>query len=65
MAFDDGLYAAVGLLAQDGTPRLPGKRHLLEQVRRILRAQWQPTSQDPRPWASTPGALGSRVPGTL
>ena len=46
-AFDDGLYAAVEFLAQAGTPLFPGKRHLLKEVHRVLRARWQPTSEDP------------------
>ncbi|MFP2908616.1 hypothetical protein ACLESD_26910 [Pyxidicoccus sp. 3LFB2] len=40
-AFDDGLYAAVDLLVQHGTPRLRGKRQLVEQVQQLLLAQWQ------------------------
>ena len=31
-AFDDGLYAAVELLTQNGTPLLPGRRRIVEQV---------------------------------
>lgn len=40
-AFDDGLYAAVDLLMQHGTPRLPGKRHLVEQLQQVVLEQWR------------------------
>ncbi|MCP3141488.1 hypothetical protein [Pyxidicoccus xibeiensis] len=46
-AFDDGLYAAVELLVQRGTPALPGKRRLLEQVHQVLLAQWSAGDSDP------------------
>ncbi|HYO65791.1 MAG TPA: hypothetical protein VEU33_06885 [Archangium sp.] len=46
-AFDDGLYAAVDLLAQKGTPLLPGKRRILEHVHRTLLSRWRPDSSGP------------------
>ncbi|NMO15382.1 hypothetical protein HPC49_13370 [Pyxidicoccus fallax] len=46
-AFDDGLYAAVELLAQEGTPRLPGKRELLRGLHQVLRPHWRPEATDP------------------
>ncbi|MCP3105417.1 hypothetical protein LZ198_41800 [Myxococcus sp. K15C18031901] len=47
-AFDDGLSAAIDLLAQAGAPGLPGKRGLLEALYGALR---------PRATASSDGAL--------
>jgi len=45
-AFDDGLYAAIDLLAQRGTPLLPGKRRIVEHVHRVLRSRWSPEGSD-------------------
>ncbi|MCP3098130.1 hypothetical protein LZ198_04470 [Myxococcus sp. K15C18031901] len=39
-AFDDGLLATVANLVQGGTPRLPGKRGLVEDLWQALRARW-------------------------
>ncbi|OJT25155.1 hypothetical protein BO221_12335 [Archangium sp. Cb G35] len=46
-AFDDGLYAAVDLLMQHGTPLLPGKRGIVEHVHQELLSHWSPEAADP------------------
>lgn len=64
-AFDDGLYAAVDLLAQKGTPLLPGKRHLVDQIHRTLLSQWRPESPDPLRWVLVLLRAALSMTGTL
>ncbi|AGC48026.1 hypothetical protein MYSTI_06753 [Myxococcus stipitatus DSM 14675] len=45
-AFDDGCLAAVELLVQEGTPRLAGRRGLVEGVRKVLRGRWSASASD-------------------
>ncbi|WP_342376080.1 hypothetical protein NVS55_33110 [Myxococcus stipitatus] len=50
-AFDDGCLAAVELLVQEGTPRLAGKRGLVEDVRKVLRGRWSASASKDLGWA--------------
>src|SRR5262249_5600044 len=45
--FDDGLYAAVEVAAQQGAGQITGKRALLNRLAKVL-AQGQPAGDDPR-----------------
>lgn len=46
-AFDDGLYAAIDLLMQKGTPLLPGKRGIVEHVHQELLSHGGPEAPEP------------------